>query len=174
MSGDELAQVIEREHEQIELKTGIGRRPLQASLVAMSNADGGLIIIGVNDQREVTGRRRDQGLDDEVYGATFDALNVGRVEISEVNVDGRPVVVVAVQPRTDDVAQTSDGRVLVRQGGHNRALAPREVAELYTQRARIRFEATDSGVPLDNVDADIAESVARACEWPNVESSRDR
>lgn len=174
MSGQEFAQLIEREHEQIELKTGVGRRSLQAALVAMSNADGGLIIIGVDDQRRIVGRRRDQGLDDEINGARFDALNVGRVDIAEVTVEDQSVVVVAVQPRLDDVAQTSDGRVLIRQGGHNRALSPREVADLYSRRSRIRFESTDSGVGVEAVDSTIASEVARACGWPDGEANLDR
>lgn len=174
MSPGDFSGLVERENERIELKTGTGRRPLQATMVAMSNTEGGLIIIGVADDRTVVGRRRDQGVDDEVHGAAFDATSVGRLEIREVMVGQKPVVAVTVHPRVDDVAATSDGRVLVRQGGHNRALAPREVAELYTRRARIRFESTDSGVEAGRVDRDLARGLAEACGWPEPDKYEDR
>lgn len=174
MSADEFRALVAREHERIELKTGTGRRPLQATMVAMSNTEGGLIIIGVTDDRTIVGRRRDQGVDDEIHGAAFDASNVGRLDISEVLVGEKPVVVVEVHPRVDDVAATSDGRVLVRRGGHNRALLPREVADLYTRRARIRFESTDSGVDVQRVDRDLARDLADVCGWPEPDRYEDR
>lgn len=74
----EFGRFVNRENERVELKTGTGRKPLQATLVAMSNTDGGYILIGVTDDRTVVGARRDQGVDDDIHGAAFDATNVGR------------------------------------------------------------------------------------------------
>lgn len=167
MTPTEFGRFVMRENERIELKTGVGRKPLQATLVAMSNTDGGYILIGVTDDRTVVGHRRDQGVDDDIHGAAFDASNVGRFEIANLNVGDTTVVVIEVHTRTDDVAYTSDGRVLVRQGGHNRALLPREVAELYARRARVRFESTDSAIAPTQVDPSLAEDVARAYGWPD-------
>ena len=58
MSAAVFRRLIEREHEQVELKKGAGRRPLQAVLVAMSNTDGGVIFIGIDDDRTVVGPAR--------------------------------------------------------------------------------------------------------------------
>src|SRR5664279_3548335 len=174
MSAAVFRRLIEREHEQVELKKGAGRRPLQAVLVAMSNTDGGVIFIGIDDDRTVVGRRRDQGIDDDIHGAALDAMNVGRYDIHEIRIDGLPVVAVVVQPRTDDVAQTSDGRALTRRGGHNRALSPREVAELYAHRSRMRYEASDSGVPAEAVRPETAAELAKACGWTDPSLYPDR
>lgn len=174
MTGAEFGIFVAREHERVELKTGTGRKPLQATLVAMSNTEGGYILIGVADDRSVVGCRRSQGVEDDVHGAAFDASNVGRYEIGEIEVGGKPVVVVEVWPRSDDVASTSDGRALVRKGGHNRALLPREIADLYARRARVRFESTDSGVGVDQVDTALAEELARACGWTQPERYLER
>lgn len=174
MTPAEFTRFVKREDERIELKTGTGRKPLQQTLVAMSNTDGGYILIGVADNRSVVGRRRDQGVDDEIHSAAFDATNVGRFDITEIDVAGKSVVAVHVHARTDDVAYTSDGRVLVRQGGHNRALPPREIAELYARRARIRFEATDSGIGAADAAVNLADDLAQACGWPNSEHYGDR
>lgn len=162
MSAAQFGRLVGREHERVELKTGAGRKPMQETLVAFSNAEGGVILIGVRDDRTVIGRRRDQGLDDDIHGAANDAVSIGRYSIREVTVDGRPVVAVVVQPRTDDVAQTSDGRVLVRKGGHNRPLFGRDLLALLNARSLIRYEAADSGVSLDRVDREARDSVAKA------------
>lgn len=58
---------MEREHEKLELKSGVGRKPVQETMVAFRNTDGGAILVGVTDARAVSGRRRDQGLDDAVH-----------------------------------------------------------------------------------------------------------
>ena len=174
MSVAELGRFVAREHERIELKTSVSRRPLQAALVAMSNTEGGFILIGVADDRSVVGCRRGQGVDDDIHGAALDASNVGRFEIVDLQVGDKAVVVVEVHARADDVAYTSDGRVLVRQGGNNRALLPREVAELYARRARVRFESTDSAVAPTQVDPRLAADLAAAYGWPDPDLYPER
>ena len=44
-----FAQLIARESDTIERKTGVGTEPMQAALVAMSNGEGGVIFVGVRD-----------------------------------------------------------------------------------------------------------------------------
>jgi ATP-dependent DNA helicase RecG len=172
-SEPEFKRLIEREHERLELKTGAGRRPLQETMVAFSNAEGGAILIGVTDQREVKGRSRDQGLDDDIHGAANDAHAVGRYEILELRVDQRPVVAVLVQPRTDEVAATSDGRILVRRGGHNRAVVGHDLRKLINERSLVRYEAGSSGLELGAVEATMMAALREAYEWPG-ESLEDR
>lgn len=164
-SARQFAEFVAREHERLELKTGLGRKPIQESMVALSNTDGGAIIVGVKDDRTVVGRRRDQGVDDNIHGAASDVHHVGRYTIREISVDGVPVVVIIVAARHDEVAQTSDGRVLVRRGGHNRALFGRDLFDLMSSRSLCRFETTDSGVEVTAVDPGVASDVARAHGW---------
>lgn len=169
-----FAQLVSREHEHLELKSGAGRKPLQESIVAFSNSGGGVILIGVHDDRTVIGRARTQGLDDDIHGAALAAEHAGRYEIREVMVDDRPVVAVTVQPRTDEVAQTSDGRVLVRRGGHNRALFGRELFDMLAARSLMRYEATDSRVPASSANREFAQEVARAFGWTDPDTFRQR
>jgi ATP-dependent DNA helicase RecG len=164
-AGDEFAALVSREHERIELKAGAGRRPLQEALVAFSNTEGGVIFIGVTDGRQVRGRARDQGLDDDIHGAVVDAHHVGRYAVREIRIDDRPVVAVIVQPRTDEVAATRDGRILVRHGGHNRAVVGADLRRLVNSRSLVRYESSDTGVPLDRSDGAFLEDVASAYGW---------
>jgi ATP-dependent DNA helicase RecG len=174
MTVDEFARFVAREHEHLELKTGAGRRPIQETMVAFTNVDGGAILVGVKDDRTVLGRRRDQGLDDDIHGAANDAHSVGRYEITEISVGGKPVVAILVNCRNDAAAQTSDGRVLVRQGGHNRALFGRELLELLAARSLVRFESTDSGVERNLVSQTESTAVARAFGWTEPSPARWR
>ncbi|MGH3885264.1 MAG: ATP-binding protein [Pseudonocardiaceae bacterium] len=59
--------MIDREGDRIELKTGAGAKPLQEALVAFSNTEGGLIFIGVDNDRRVVGRSLDQSTDDQIH-----------------------------------------------------------------------------------------------------------
>ncbi len=165
LSAERFARLVSREHEQVELKTGMGRRPIAETMVAFSNASGGVIFIGVRDDRTVVGRGRDQGLDDAIHAAARDSHDVGRYEIREVAVDGRSVVAVIVAPRQEGFAQTSDGRTLVRSGGHNVALFGVALHDFLADRRRRWFEDSDSGVPADQLDQSALERLARAHGW---------
>lgn len=163
----EFEKVIGREADDVELKTGLGSKPLQEVLVAMSNAEGGSIFVGVTDAREVVGRRRDQGVDDAIHQAALAARNVGHYSVTEIEVDHKPVVVIDVDPRPDEVAQTSDGRVLRRQGARNVALFGTDLWELMSSRALRRYEHADSNVSPDFAADTTAADVAAAYGWPS-------
>ena len=162
---DEFEEFTRREHERVELKAGAGRKPLQEALVAFTNTSGGVILIGVTDSREVRGRVRDQGLDDDVHGAAVDAHAVGRYELRQITVGEVPVVAVLVQPRQDEVAATSDGRVMVRHGGHNRAAVGQELRTLVNSRSLVRYESTDTSIPFTAADAELVDEVAAVYGW---------
>jgi ATP-dependent DNA helicase RecG len=157
--------LVEREDDDIELKSGASAKKLQEAMVAFTNTGGGTIFIGVDDQRTVIGRRRDQGTDDVIHEAALSGANVGRYTISSGAVDGKPIVVVDVEPREDEVAQTSDGRVLRRRGGRNVAVFGADLWEMMSSRALRRYEASSSGVPTSAVSADVRDQVSAAYGW---------
>lgn len=164
-TAEEFQRLIEREDDDVELKSGASAKKLQEAMVAFTNTGGGSIFIGVNDQRAVIGRRRDQGTDDVIHEAALNGVNIGRYAISAGMVDGTPIVVVDVEPREDEVAQTSDGRVLRRRGGRNVAVFGAELWEMMSSRALRRYEASASGVPPSAVPPTIAEQVAGVFGW---------
>jgi ATP-dependent DNA helicase RecG len=175
-SAEEFRALIDREGDHIELKTGAGGKPLQEVLVAFSNTDGGLIFIGVNNDRQVVGRSLDQGTDDEIHrAAAVDAHNVGRYRIRQITVGQAPVVAVEVRRREDGFAQTSDGRILVRRGARNQPLIGDEVWRLASSRTLRRFEYSSAGVGRDQVDDELLRRVCAAYGWdPAVVDLDDR
>jgi hypothetical protein len=57
----DFRQEFPGENQFIEFKTGLSREPLQESIVAFSNSQGGVILIGVADDGKVVGRELDAG-----------------------------------------------------------------------------------------------------------------
>lgn len=163
---------IALESDGVELKSGVGSKPIQEAIVAFSNtAGGGVIYIGVADDRSIVGRSLDQGTDDAIRQASTAVRNPGKITLTELFVDSKPVVKVTVDERHDEVAQTSDGRVLRRNGGRSIALFGSDLFELMTKRSLKRFEMADSGVSPTAVDPEWAKSLAEAHQWMDDRST---
>jgi len=162
---EDFQGLIDRENDRVELKTGAGRRPLQEALVALSNTDGGVIFIGVDDRRNIVGRTLDQGTDDTIHQAAVDAHNVGRYRVSQIMVGDLPVVAIEVKRREEGIAQTSDGRILVRQGARNQPLIGDDVWQLTSSRTARRFERSPSGVPSHKIDRDQLRAMSEIYDW---------
>ena len=157
--------MIRRESDSIELKTGISVTRLQEALVALSNSEGGVVFIGVNDAREVVGRKLDQGSDDKIHEAALAAHSVGRYDIREILVEGKPVIAVSVNRREEGFAQTSDGRMLIRKGGRNVALIGSELWDLMSRRSLRRFERTPSELSPHDADPRLLQEVCDVYGW---------
>ncbi len=165
-SNETFARLVERETDEVELKSGASAKRLQEAMVAFSNTGGGTIFIGVDDARNVVGRQRDQGTDDVVHEAALTAHNVGRYRIFAGRVDAKPIVVVEVDERLDELAQTSDGRVLQRRGGRNVPVIGANLWALASSRTLRRYEHSDSGLTVDQADSALARRLAEAHGWP--------
>lgn len=164
-SAAEFAELVQRETERVELKSGMRGKALQEAMVALSNSDGGVIFLGVREDRTVVGMPLNQGVEDGVHDAAHDAHDVGRIEIVPITVGRTPVVAVRVAPRVDGFAQTSDGRVLVRRGARNRALIGDELWRWISARSLRRFETSGSGVLLDACEPELLSEVSNAHGW---------
>ena len=81
---------------------------------------------------------------DRIHEAALRAHGIGRYRIREIEVDGRPLVAVQVWRREEGLAQTSDGRVLVRRGARNQAMIGEDLWHLMSSRALRRFERVDA------------------------------
>ena len=118
------------EHERLEFK----RTPdgLQESVVAMSMHAGGVIIVGVADDRRLVGCPLDQAAVDRI---AFVAHETGVALQPRRLVVGRtPVVMIRVPRVHDRVVTTSDGRILRRLGSANQPLRGDAVKRFVLER----------------------------------------
>jgi ATP-dependent DNA helicase RecG len=118
------------EHERLEFKRSCAN--LQESVVAMAMNAGGVIVVGIGDDRVITGCVLDQEALDRI---AFVAHETGvPVRARELRVGGTPVVTIAVPRLTDRVVTTSDGRILRRLGSANQPLRGEAVARFVLGR----------------------------------------
>lgn len=162
---DDFVAEFPREGGLVERKTGLGNRPLQETIVAFSNSEGGVILVGVEDGGRIQGRRLSAGVEEAILDAVADAREASVPDFHEVTVDGVPVVVVAVARKVSGVAQTSDGRVLVRRGARNRSLFGADLVQLLQEKSQEPFENSDGGVSVADVPEEHLEQFRDVFGW---------
>lgn len=160
-----LARAYPGEGQTVEFKTGMGRDPLQRTLVAFSNADGGTILIGVTDDGVVVGVPDPVGVTARVHDATRDVRDLGRYAVETLTVDARQVVRVHVQQRVSGFAQLPSGLVLARRGEHDVPLFGAELATFLMGRQLQRFESQPLPVTLHDADNRLVDELVQAHSW---------
>jgi ATP-dependent DNA helicase RecG len=90
LSLTEFRAAFPGESDFVEFKRGTSQDELQNTAVAFSNADGGVILIGVRDDGSIAARALDAGTQDDIHRAMQAARDVGRYALFQVDVDGKP------------------------------------------------------------------------------------
>jgi predicted HTH transcriptional regulator len=121
------------EHERLEFKRSA--QHLQESVVAMAMSFGGVVIVGVTDDRRLVGCAHDQATLDRIAHVAHETqveLAVRPLLVARV-----PLVAVVVPPVADRIVTTPDGRILRRLGSFNQPLRGDAVSRF----VRARLEA---------------------------------
>ncbi len=135
-------QIGHLEHERIEFKQGTSR--LDEVIPAMAMTDGGLIVLGVADDRSIRGCPLEQGTLDRVTRASG-SCGV-EVQLREVRVGSKRLTLVAVPEVRGRIVTTTDGRLLRRVGGANQPLVSDALARFV--RERVGHSAETDSVPF--------------------------
>jgi ATP-dependent DNA helicase RecG len=147
---------------------------LQNTAVAFSNADGGVVLIGVQDDGAIAARALDAGTQDDIHRAMQAARDVGRYGLSQLDVDGKPVTVLSVARRREGFAQTSAGVVRVRRGTRDDPLFGAELVRFANERTSSRYETTEVDVELGDVSPALRTEIARALRLNRATGDRLR
>jgi len=161
MTLQEFSHAYPGEGDHVEFKRGFGTRRLQEPVVAFSNADGGVILLGVEPDGNVVGVEQPGELARSVYQAISEIVNPGQHEVHQLGVGGKVVLAVAVDRRREGFAQMPDGSVRIRRGASNPALLGRDLIDLLATRTFERFESTVTAFSFDDV-GEALEEVAAA------------
>jgi ATP-dependent DNA helicase RecG len=106
------------EHETLEFKRSAHH--LRDAIPAMAMSDGGVIVLGVTDERALAGRALDQETLDRITAAACECgVEVG---VREIQVGRVPLTLVLVAAVRDRIVTTPDGRLLRRVGSTNQPL----------------------------------------------------
>lgn len=165
MSEHEFARAFPSEGELIEFKTGVGRDAIHRTVTAFSNTDGGVLLIGVDDEGHVVGKALTLNVESDLTRAIVTIHNPGRFWLYEVEVGGRVVTIVGVAARSQGFAQTSDGQIMVRRGAHSMPLIGAELLHFLQTRTLARFDATSTDVPLEGASPELVEEIRGAYRW---------
>lgn len=163
---DNLAARFPSEGDLIEFKQGVPMEKIAEAVTAFSNSDGGVLLLGVDDVGRVVGITTDGEQQAKVHRAVGLVHNPGRYEIHELVVGERGVLALSVQRRREGLAQMRDGRVLVRRGAMNTALIGDDLMRFVAARSLTRYEATSSGIALEDASQEQVEAIRHAFGWP--------
>ncbi len=131
---------------------------LAETMVAFANSDGGTILIGADEDGQVTG----QVFADEVEMALQAAGQACRPPVEarwhQAIAEDGPVFSIVVN-RSPELHSLADGRVLVRTGPENRPLSGDEIRQLAATKSTGDFEAELApGAERDDFDAQLVET----------------
>ena len=149
----------------VEFKQGLPETKVREAVTAFSNAEGGVILLGVRDDGLVQGISTDGETVAKVHRIVAGVRNPGRYEVRSLLVGDRAILVLSVQRRREGFCQMLDGRILVRRGAMNAPLFDGELTRFVSQRALTRFESTPVDATLRSADANRLERVRRAYGW---------
>ncbi|MGH9189153.1 MAG: ATP-binding protein [Acidimicrobiales bacterium] len=165
LSPSEFVDLFPEEGDYIEFKQGLEIDALRQTLAAFSNADGGVIAIGVSDDGQVLGHSLTGEAEARIHRLVSEVHNAGRYDIRSVPVGEKAVTFLAVDRRREGFAQDTDGAVLMRRGASNVRLFGAELGAFIADRRLSRFEATATEVTLQEADPTLLERVAGAWGW---------
>jgi ATP-dependent DNA helicase RecG len=174
LSLTEFRAAFAGEGQHVEFKRGTSQEELQNTAVAFSNADGGVILIGVRDDGTIAARALDAGTQDDIHRAMQVARDVGRYALHQLDVDGKPVCVLAVARRREGFAQTSGGVIRVRRGTRDDPLFGAELVQFANERTSSRYETTALNVSIDDAASELRREVGSALRWSRTTADRLR
>ena len=165
LAPEEFAAEFPGEGRYVEFKEGFSRQQAAYTVVAFSNDDGGVLLLGVTDAGVANGFVLSGESEAEIHGLLSEIHDPGRYEVQPLSVEDRVITVIAVARRVEGFAQTRDGRLLIRRGASNRALVGAELADFVSRRSLRRFETAPTDVGSDEADPDLLTAVCRAWSW---------
>ena len=153
-----LEMIANGENSGIEFKRDVvANYQLAKELVAFSNLEGGMVLLGVDDDRTIFGLTRND-LEEWVMTTCRDKIRPGIIPFFEMIKDvepGKDVAIVRV-PRGGDVhSQWHNNRNIyyIRVGSQSREPTPEELGRLFQQRGTFRAELRPiSGASISDLD----------------------
>jgi ATP-dependent DNA helicase RecG len=165
---DEILALLQQgKGQEIDFRTeGASARTLAESLVALANASGGMVLVGVDPRSaKPLGLKDAEAARDAALEAAFLTDPPLIIPLPEVvALDDETILVITIPPGLPHVYSLR-GKYLIRVGAQNKPLAPKRLRQLIIERGEISFESLiPPGATLDDIDWDKAERYLASLE----------
>jgi ATP-dependent DNA helicase RecG len=128
----------------VEFKSELFRpESLAREIVAFANSQGGVILIGIEDDKRVTGITQPHEMEEKI--ANISRNNVVpplSVPMEIIEIDERKVLCLNVPKGSERPYQTNDSKFLLRVGSTNRSASQRELLRLFQAAGTFHFDST--------------------------------
>ncbi len=165
LTAGEFAAEFPSESRHVEFKEGVSRDRVAETAVAFSNADGGVILLGVSDDSTVRGVDLDINGETKLRNALGGVRDLGLYRIHRLDVDGRTVVAIGVGRREGGFAQLPGGAIKERRGASNHTLLGAELSDFIAKRFVRTVEVAPTSQRASEIDPDLAQALARVWDW---------
>ncbi len=177
MTIDEILALLQQgQGQEIDFRTErASARTLAGSLVALANANGGAVLVGVDPRTaKPRGLKDAEAARDKALEAAFLTEPPLIIPLPEVmTVDDKDVLVITIPPGLPHVYSLR-GKYLIRVGPQNEPLAPKRLRRLIIERGEISFESLiPPGATLDDIDWDKAERYLASLEGLSAAATKE-
>lgn len=162
---DEFRREFPEEGDYVEFKQGLSEARVAEAVCAFSNADGGVVLLGVAPTGRPVGSNTSGEFRARLHRVVTAVHNPGRYELEAVAVDGKTVLALSIDRRHEGFAQLPDGRVLVRRGAQNAALIGSQLSDFVSRRALVRVETQPTATALSDAEPSLRQSLVHAWRW---------
>ncbi|MCK4416995.1 MAG: putative DNA binding domain-containing protein [Candidatus Latescibacteria bacterium] len=167
MTKEELKALIEEgEGQLVEFKAfrgGVSPSKIAETIVAFANADGGTILLGIDDDGAITGFRATSGNRDKLMNAARECCSPEvPIKLEFLGKANRTVGILSI-PSSHKLHSHVDGRVLLRVGTQDKRLLGGQILQLSSSKSMISHEEElVRNASLDDFDDDVIdEYIAR-------------
>jgi ATP-dependent DNA helicase RecG len=167
LAPEDFIREFQTEGQYPEFKQGVSHEKIQDAIVAFSNKDGGVVLIGVRNDGTVSGVVDTGEAERQLQQAAGSVNYPGRYTVHHLAVGDKNVLVLSVARRREGFAQTPSGIVKIRSGASNTALIGEQLSRFMRERAFSHFETTRTPARLDAASPARLDRLRREYAWPD-------
>ena len=141
---EDLEQIIKQgENSSIEFKSSdVRAESIAKEIVAFANSNGGVIVIGIEDNRTITGVKKDKQIEEWIMNIARQNINpLIHLEYQAISLNEKILVIVTVPKGKDKPYQTNEGKFYIRVGSSNRLASVNELMRLFQQSGVFHFDS---------------------------------
>ena len=145
LSKQDIIILIEKgENSSVEFKNGrVNSESIAKEFVAFSNSKGGVLLIGVSDNAEITGIDISKNYEELITNlARNNIIPPINVQFAYESFDNKKIAVINIEKGKDKPYQTKDNKFIIRVGTTNRTASQAELMRLFQASGAFHFDIT--------------------------------